>query len=154
METPFRALSFVNHEVITRDKMDQLQADYQWINDNTPRGRLYRDGGVLDYQLMLVAGKSLIRRNRKRDDQKVGVRFAKAFHPNCRPNVTTGVVADFQRQIFCTVHGPKGVNYPNYTGFEISVNIAADNKKQDVIKKNFYVHWSAMGYRKADMNDF
>lgn len=155
METPFRALTFVKGETITKDKMDQLQANYQWINDNTPRSRLFLStNNLLDTRMVVIGGRVLIRRSRKRDDATVGVRFGSAFAPECRPNVTTGINADFQRQIFCVVNGFRGLVVPDATGCQIQVNMAKYKGKKDIIKKNFYVHWSAIGYRTDDMNEF
>lgn len=155
METPYKAVSFAKHDIITRDTLDTLQQNYQWINENTPRGRFYRGGGVpTALNVVVVAGKKEIPQNKKRDWAVVPVRLGKSFAPSCSPSVTTGVVADFQRQIFCVVHGPQGVNYPTSEGFQISVNIASDKPKEDVIKKNFFVHWHALGFRTDDMNEF
>lgn len=155
METPYRAVSFAKHQIIDESTMDQLQSNNQWIHDNTPRGRYYRYGSTpKDTQTVLICGRALIRRNRKSDSARVGVRFGRAFHPTCRPSVTTGVVADFQRKIFCTVHGPEGINLPTSSGFEISINIAADRATQDSIRKSFWVHWAAFGFRRDDMNEF
>lgn len=153
--TPFKAMSFVKDDVVTKDSLDQMQANYQWINDNTPRGRFYRGNGEpLDVRTLVVSGRARIRKNKKDDTGKARVRFRKAFAPNCHPHVTTGIVSDFQRRIFCVVNGPGGVNYPNANGFEIKVNIAAEKKKNDKIQKEFWIHWHAFGYRTDDMNEF
>lgn len=157
METPYRAVSFVKHDIISRDQMDQIESNLQWINDNTPRGRLYqKNARVRSNLLVVLAGKKQINRNRKHSNAKATVKFGKAFDPTCQPNVTTGVCADFQRAIFCVVNGPNGINLPNSTGFEIQVNVQDDptTKKEEVIKKDFWVHWSAFGFRTDDMNDF
>lgn len=158
METPFRAVNFAQHDIISRDKMDQIQADLYWVYDNTPRGRLFRPNGDIlrDDLIVAIAGKKQINRNRKKSTAKASVKFGKAFAANCVPSVTTGVVADFQRNIFCVINGPKGKNLPDSTGFDISVAVQDDptTKKEDVIKKDFWVHWSAFGFRMDDMNEF
>jgi len=156
LETPYKAVSFVKHDIITRSTLDQLQQNYQWIHENTPRGKFYREQGEPKMtNVRLIAGKKEIGQNKKGDTATVRVNFGgKVFHPNCKPSITTGVVADFQRKIFCVVHGPAGINYPNADGFQITVNIASDNEKDDVIKKSFWVHWQALGFRTDDMNEF
>lgn len=154
METPYRAVTFEEHQIIDSSTMNQIQSNYQWINDNTPRGRFYRATTPLDTKTMLIAGRVLIARNKKSDSAKVSVRFGKAFDPTCRPSVTTGVVADYQRKIFCSAHGPDGVDLPNNTGFEISINIAEDKATQDFIRKSFWVHWAAFGYRTEAIHEF
>lgn len=157
METPYKAISFVKHEILSRDRLDQLQANYQWINDNTPRGRLFMPNRPAKNKLLvIIGGKRQINRDRKNARAKASVKFGRAFAPNCNPNVTTGIVADFQRHIFCVVNGPKGKALPDSTGFEIAVAVQDDptTKKTEVIKKDFFIHWSAFGYRTDDMNAF
>lgn len=145
METPYRAVSFSQHDPITKEEMDQLNANYQWIHDNTPVGLFYkRDSKPVQEMLVIVAGRALIKKHPKMDHAKVKVNLRKAFAPDCRPAVTTGLVTNSVKT-FCTVHGPKGANYPTATGFEISVE-KSYNGRDDKIKKPFYVHWMAMGY--------
>jgi hypothetical protein len=160
VETPYRSVSFKQHDTMTRDLMDQIQQDLQYINDNTPRGRLFRGTGkglkTQDTLLVVVCGKAKINRNRKKPDAHATVKFGAAFDPRCNPNVTTAVCADHQRNLFVVVNGPKGKNIPDSTGFEIYAVVQDDptTKKTDVIKKDFWVHWMAMGFRRDDMNEF
>ena len=155
MEDPYRAVSFVDGETITLDKMNQMETNLQWINDNTPRGRYYRaSGSPLDVRTIVVGGKALVKKNIKSDSAKVSVRFGRAFSSSCTPNVTVGICSDFQTKIFCVVNGPKGKLFPDATGFEIYVNIAADKATEDRIRKDFWIHWHAFGYRDDDMNEF
>lgn len=153
METPYRAVAFNTNDVLTRAKMDQLATNYQWIKDNTPRNIVFReDEPVVTDLTVIVGGYARINKNKKRDEQKVNVKFpANTFAPDCQPHVTTAVVSGFQRQIFCVCHGLGKKNLPDSTGFSLSVNIAADRKKEDKIKKDFFIHWHAHGYRTEDM---
>jgi len=145
---------------MTRDLMDQIQQNLQFIKDNTPRGRLFRrtsSGIVLkDNLLVVIAGKTKISRNRKSSTARATVKFGAAFDPVCSPNVTTAICADHQRTLFCQVNGPGGKNLPDHTGFEIYCSVQDDptTKKTDVIKKDFFVHWIAMGFRTDDLNEF
>lgn len=153
--TPFKAMEFKKNDVVTLDAMDQMQANYQWIMDNTPRGRFVRlSGEPQNERTVLLAGRARIKRDKKADTAVSRVRFGKAFAPSCRPHVTTGVVSDFQKRIFCVVNGPQGKNYPNANGFEVKVKIHAVKDKRDRIEKMFWVHWHAFGYRTDDMNEF
>lgn len=160
METPYREVSFKQHDIMTRDLIDQVEQNLQWIKDNTPRGRLFRktaSGIVLkDTLLIVVAGKTKINRNRKHPYASATVKFGLAFDPACSPNITTAICADHQRNLFCVINGPKGKKLPDSTGFDIHVAVQDDpkTKKVDSIKKDFWVHWIAMGYRTDDMNEF
>lgn len=160
METAYRAVTFKQHDTITRDLMDQVQQNLQYVNDNTPRGRIYSGTGssltTRDTLLVLVGGKTKINRNKKKATANATVKFGAAFAPTCNPSVTTGICADHQRTLFVTLVGPQGTRLPTATGFEIHAAIQDDpnTKKSEVIKKDFWVHWIAMGFRTDDMNEF
>lgn len=155
METPFRALSFKRGQVITDDDMEQLIANYQWVFDNHPRARYYRDPGkpTADTLAMVLGGRARIAKSKKEDTALVKVNFRKAFSPGCQPHVTTGVVSDLPRQIFCVVNGPAGKTYPNSSGFEIKV-VLHEGGAKDKIARSFFVDWIAYGYREANYVDF
>jgi hypothetical protein len=160
LETAYRSVSFKNHETMTRDLMDQIEQNLQYVKDNTPRGRLFKktNKGVIlkDDLLVIIAGKVKIPRNRKSSSARATVKFGAAFASNCTPNVTTAICADHQRTIFCIVNGPAGQTLPDHTGFEVHCSVQDDptTKKTDVIKKDFWVHWIAMGFRTDDLNEF
>lgn len=146
--TPFRTLGWAPHEVITRDKMEQLQSNYQWIADNRVRGRFYGNGqGKKTTDIILLAGKVRIPRNLKSDTATVSVSFGAAFSSECRPVVTTGVVSDGHVAIFCTVHGLGDMNIPDSRGMEVTINIKAELLQNDKISKEFFVDWHALGFR-------
>lgn len=154
METPYRAVNFSKHDPITRPDLNQVVANYQWINENTPAGRSHKPNEQsVDYYTLIIAGKARIGKRPKMDSARVKVKFGTGFAPNCKPAVTTGIVSQEQRSIHCVVNGLGQINYPTATGFEISVVIDATNPKQDHIKRDFFVHWSAMGYRAEDMRE-
>lgn len=153
--TPYRAVEFKRDDVITKTTLDQVQSNMQWINDNTPRGRFVRHNDeILDEKLVILAGRKRVRRMPKKDMANAKVRFGRAFSPRCSPHVTTSVVAEKQRRIFCIVNGPGGRLTVNSEGFEIKVNVAAEKKKNDKIKEPIWVHWHAFGYRTDDMDEF
>lgn len=160
METAYRSVGFKQHDTMTRDLMDQIQQNLQYIMDNTPRGRLYKktDAGIVlqDDLLVIIGGKVKLPRNRKSSTARATVKFGAAFDSGCVPNVTTAICADAQRTLFCVVNGPGGKTLPDHTGFEISCAVQDDptTKKSEVIKKDFFVHWIAMGFRTDDLDEF
>jgi len=160
LETAYRTVSFKQHDTMTRDLMDQVQQNLQYIKDNSPRGRLFKrtaQGVVLkDTLLVVVSGKTKIPRNRKKSTARATVKFGAAFDSSCHPNVTTAICADHQRNLFCIVNGPGGKTLPNHAGFEIYCAVQDDptTKKTEVIKKDFWVHWIAVGFRTDDLNEF
>lgn len=153
METPYKAVSFDKHDIVTRDVLDQLNNNTRWVQENTPRSRFYRD--LLEPSAengVLIGGMVKIAKNKKSDTATVNVSFPTAFAPDCTPAVTTAVVADFQTKIFCSVTGLDQSGYPSANGFKVIVDV--DSGKGVGIKKNFWVHWNAFGYRADDINEF
>lgn len=156
MITPFRAMSFKDNDVITKDDTDQMQNNLQWLNDNTPRGRLYReDGPSKDAKLVMICGRISIPKSKKDNMVIKRVRFGKAFSANSRPNVTTGIIADAPTEIFCVVNGLDGQVLPTAAGCEIKVHVPDKNTSDKwKISKPLHVHWQAFGFREDDMNEF
>lgn len=146
--TPYRAVSFEQDDILDEDSLDQLQANYQWIKDNTPRGRFFAASGrPSDTNILMVGGKTRIKHNRKSDSGKSVVRFGNAFASTSLPHVTTAIIATFQRKIHCTLGGIGKATYPNASGFEVYINIDAEKAKHDKMDKDVWVSWIAVGQR-------
>ena len=96
METPYKAISFEKHDVVTRPVLDQLNANYRWILENTPRGRFYRDNAEpRPENINMIAGKAVIKQNNTTSPRATsvgaspssGVVAAQAtYPPPVRPN--------------------------------------------------------------------
>lgn len=145
--TPFRIVNWSPNELLGQDKLDQMNANMQWLYDNSMRGYYTLPGGTRRVEgLRIAAGRVLITA-RKTDDASANVNFNNLFTSGCQPIVTTGIVANFgQPRIFCVINGLGTDIQPDNRGFQVYVNIAADLKKNDTIKKSFYVNWQALGY--------
>jgi hypothetical protein len=147
INTPYKALEFAKNDVITKDDVDQMQTNLQYIKDNTPRGRFIGPRKIHNSLNVLIAGRTPIRKNTKSRSAYVKVEFpARAFDPGCRPAITTGIVSDQTSKIFCVVNGPGGTDYPTATGFDISVVVSKDSAQNSIIR-DFWVDWHAYGYR-------
>lgn len=160
METPYRAIKFDQYDTITRDDVNQLGANLQWIHDNTPRGRMYRTVDDAPYaqeiRTVLLCGSVWVGKSKKEATVKRTVSFGKAFDPQCHPNVTTGIVSQGAGNVFCVVSGPNKKPLPDSTGCEIKVTAPdADGKikkKNWEIAKPILIHWQAFGYRAENEN--
>jgi hypothetical protein len=162
--TPYKFITLNKNDTITLDLFHQLAANYQWINDHTPRSRYTLEGRdpTRDAPL-IIAGRVHLKRPPKENFATARVRFPKGFHPNCRPHVTTAVVSDQQTRVHCVVAGPDGKPYPQATGFEVSVFIeppppqkgpkeplTAKQKRRlarKPVEKGVWVSWHAFGFR-------
>lgn len=147
--TPYKAVGFERDEIVTTDDFDQLQSNYQWINDNTPTARIYdNEGAPRELVPIIVAGRTLFTTsNSDKQTQRATINVAKAFGDKCHPHVTTGVVSAHQARVHCTVTGVGANNpLPGSKAFNIKINIAAEKPKNDKILKRIWVHWHAFGW--------
>jgi len=161
METPYRAVDFAEHEVITLETMNQISNNLQWIHDNTPRSRFFTEVDEVvtttDERMVILFGRINVGQSRKNSTVKKKVSFAKSFAPDCLPNVTTGVIARGAGNVFCVVNGPKGSVLPTARGCEIVVTAPhADDtikKRKWQIAKPIVINWQAYGIRSGELSD-
>ena len=142
----FKAINWTPNEKLAERKTDQLATNAQWLYDNTPRAIYTVPGGINRVEgVKMAAGRVIIPKKTKTDSASTRVSFGNFFTTSCQPIITTGIVADFQSRIFCTIHGI-GTLHPDNNGFVVGINIAAEIKRNDHIASSFYVAWQAMGY--------
>lgn len=143
--TPFRAVSWAPSELIGEDKMDQLAYNVNYLRDHKVGGLYTLPGGARREEgVRIAAGRVRIGRS-KDDSSSAGVRFGRFFSTGCEPIITTGIVAEGQRKIFCILNG-YGRLQPDHRGFQVHVNVMADAKRNDKIASAFYISWQALGY--------
>lgn len=142
----FKAVNWTPNELIGEAKSDQMAANAEWLYRNTPRAIYTLPGGLRRVEgVKVAAGRVIIGRRTRTDSATATVRFGNYFSTRCEPIITTGIVAEHQTRIFCTVNGIGRLN-PDNRGFNVEINIAAGLKKNDKIARSFYVAWQAMGY--------
>lgn len=142
----FKAVNWTPNELLAEAKTDQMSDNADYLFANTPRAVYTLPGGLRRAQgIKIASGRVLIAKTLKSDSASATVRFGNFFTANCDPIVTTGIVSEGQRKIFCVINGI-GQLQPDNTGFQVGVNIAAESKKTDKIATSFYVAWQAMGY--------
>ena len=143
MSTPFRAINFQPNQLLDESVMDQLASNQKWLFDNMPSA-LYEYNAIRRKEgVRIVAGRALIGAT-KDDNAKVDVRFGNYFSASCNPIVTTGTVSNGQRKFFITIEG-YGQLMPDNRGFRVTCWLAKE-LKTDVIRRNIYVTWQALGY--------
>lgn len=149
METPFKYQNFVTDAPLTTDDLDQVQTNLQYLFDNTPRGRLYKEGsGKSESEfLMVVCGREWIEKSKTEDTVVRKIKIGGGFSSKCRPNITTGVGSGGKYQVFCQVNGPGGTLLPDSNSFEIKVYVRPVKNEEWKIPKGFWVTWQAWGWR-------
>lgn len=147
--TPFRHISFDDHEPVTKEKLDQLQSNIQWIVDNTPVALSVDAAGNAGISSMIiVAGRATIPITNGRAATRVY--FDGAFDASATPIVTTGVISDNYKQLWVGVSGIGDIIAPDPRGFDIGVLTKEPSSKAP----NVTVHWIAMGKRSPDYDRF
>lgn len=160
--TQFKALDFQPNEVITRDKLDQMQDNLQWINDNTPRGRLFHGNARYESDLVIVSGRTLISRAKYKYVGAKSQYFGPWFEPGTAVNISTGVISDQKKQVFCVVNGLGNSPHPDYRGFAIYISITTLSARPKLVKgkrqrdkpdRPIYVSWMATGLKRGYKTD-
>ena len=143
--TPFKIIQWSPSDIITDDRLHNINSNLTWLHDKTPRGMYTLPGGARkDTNIKIAAGRVAIPAT-KSQNASASVRFGNFFSTGCQPIVTTGIVSDFQRKLFCAING-FGQLQPDHTGFQVFVNVAATLDKNDYIASTFYITWQALGY--------
>lgn len=142
----YRAVHWEPLDVISDEVMDRMSSNIQAIHDYTPRARW--SAGTLTHTqgIKISSGRHLIPKQ-KGNEATATVRFGGFFSGNCQPNITTGINARMQQNIYCTISGTPGAGLtPNNDGFVLHVQIAKEDGEKKKIARNIWVHWIAMGY--------
>lgn len=153
METPFRPQDITTNDVLTTEFVDQMQSNLQWLYENTPRGRWYYDEGIRDSGLVIKSGRIHIPRTKNKNTVLKSVAFHNDFSPKCRPNVTLGICASADKEIFAVVNGPNGKTLPTSDGFDIKVHVRAGSSDGWNIAKGLYIFWQAAGWKERELSD-
>lgn len=142
--TPFKVISWSPEQPITKDKLDAMVSNDNWLRDNMIRARYATIGDSRETGVRMLSGLATVRSS-KSASRTVNVNFGSFFSQSCKPVVTTGIVSKTQRQIFVTIDGPGSKPMPTRDGFQIHVMIGSNNKKKK-IKRDFFVSYLVMGF--------
>ncbi len=146
MAVPYSAVSWQPSEVITDEKMSQASDNVQWVKDNTPRGYYATTSGMKRSNGIVILGGIALITPREQSFAQVNVNFGSTFATGCEPVITIGLVNGFQTRVFHRLTG-RGRVKPDHTGFEATVQVAANIAENNKILSNIYVHYQALGYK-------
>lgn len=141
----FKVVSWSPNDPITDGKLDSMVSNDNWLKRNMVRGLYSAHSRRRDEGIRIASGLALIT-SRPQHHAVKQVGFGGFFSDGCRPIVTTGIVSKQQRRIWCTIDGIGEDLHPNRNGFQVHVVVSEQAKKDDKIKRNFYVSWVAVGY--------
>lgn len=141
MSTEFSNVVWQPLDLMTDDKMSQMDQNSQWIRDRLPLTH-YTHGVNRTQGIKIVSG---IKKIGSTAEPKVTVQvtFGNFFTVGCRPIITTGLVTRMDR-VFVTVAGI-GQLHPDNRGFTLQA--IGDQRESTVrIASDIFVNWTAIGY--------
>lgn len=149
--TPFRHIDFVEHEPVTKEKLDQFQSNVQWIVDNTPITLHVNDLGQSSISnLIVVGGRANLALTYGK--ASASILFNGAFDSSTKPVVTISVISDTYKHIWATQRGLDSSVFADARGFVVSV--AAQDTYTLNLHPTVYVDWMAIGQRSSTYERF
>lgn len=140
--TPYRPISWTDQS-LTKEKLQQMANNGQWLFENSPRMRYNYQGSVIkDSGLKVIAGKTAYA-STGRDWVDVPVYFGSFFSAACKPIVTATV--ESANRIDVKINGHDGVEI-DYRGFRghIWIDVIPGWVASPV--PNGWLHWQAVGF--------
>lgn len=145
----YRAITFEPLDLLSDYAMDQLTSNIQALHDYTPRASytVATQNIRREENVKLASGRVIIPKQGKKTEENAPVRFGGFFTPGCQPNVTLGINARAQQNIYAVFRGFQGTGLlPDHNGFQVHILIGEEKGEKAKIAQPFYVHWHAMGY--------
>lgn len=140
-ETAYKPISWQSLDLATTDKLQQMNANIDYLKDNTPRARLRGVGR--DTGIRILAGIAVIPRQKDSAGSQ-GVKFGEFFSTGCNPIITTGIITQ-ETRIHVTIRGLNSF-IPNEDGFVVHAQMDNPDAKKNKLDSKLYVHWQAIGY--------
>lgn len=142
--TPYRAVS-INDKSLTKEKLQQMVNNDQWLFENTPRVRYnYLEGGLVrDSGAKILAGKALFGASTN-DWTERTIYFGNFFSAACKPIVTVTVeVTNNSMRRYASVRGLNGSEIDN-RGF--LCHISTQEGKFWPVDAWGLIHYTAIGF--------
>lgn len=142
----FTPMTWEPLDLISDDKMDNLVNNIQWVNDNTPRAMYTSNTVTRKEGVKIASGRIIVPKKGKQHETSVEVNFPSFFTPGSSPNITTGINARSQQNIYAVFRGKPGTGLlPDNTGFQLDILMGQEDGEKRKIVQPFWVHWQAMG---------
>lgn len=142
----YRAIHWEPLDVISDESMNRMSANIQAIHDYTPRALWSEPGNRHNKSIKIASGRKMIP-SQKGSEATAEVNFGFFFSSGVKPNVTIGINAKQQQNLYCTFSGLPGTGLlPNSNGFLIHLQVAKEDGEKKKIARNVWIHWQAMGY--------
>lgn len=143
--TPYKPTSWSVGEQITREKLNQMTANDQWIFENQPNA-FYNAHGIKKTSGLKIMGGTVYVKAGKGKHYEVAAYFGNFFSVGCRPIVILTPVIQKQSRIHFAVRGLAGDNYPDHRGFTAVVDSDELTAKRNYFHYTINVQFLALGY--------
>lgn len=139
--TEFVAVNWNSNQLIDEDSLDQINANLNWLKNNTLTGQLQNATGFpTSTGLKILAGKTTVPGQGKVDVYE-NVYFAKAFTPNSSPTITaTAWCATHISPL--NIYGLDGQTVNDHRGFMVHMYSVVNG----AYTVNPVINWIAIGY--------
>lgn len=143
--TPYKPTSWGIGEQITREKLNLMTSNDQYLFENQPNAFYNAHGIKKTTGLKIMAGYTVIRSGKSRHYERE-VYFGNFFSVGCKPIIVTGLVIQKQSRIHCVLRGLRGEYWPDHRGFTAVVDTDEINPKTNYFHYGVNVQFLAIGY--------
>lgn len=144
--TAFKVVSWSPLDPITKDKLDAMVSNDNFLKDNMISGQYSRGSINRRTGLRVLTGIMPVPSHPKSGSYDKVVNLGTFFSQNCMPMITTGIYSQHHRKVFVTIDGPGNVKYPTSSSFAMHVRVEGAKAGAKINRKPFDIVWVAVGY--------
>lgn len=143
--TPYKPTSWSIGEAVSRDKLNQMTSNDQYIFENQPNA-FYNAHGIKKTSAIKIMAGYIWVGSGKSSHYERDVYFGNFFSVGCKPVITTAQVIQTQSRIHCVIRGLPGQYWPDHRGFRAVIDSDELNQKNNYFHYGCYVYFIAIGY--------
>lgn len=143
--TPYKPTSWSLGEQITREKLNQMTSNDQYLFENQPNAFYNAHGIKKTTGLKIMVGYTYLKGGRSRHHESQ-VFFGNFFSVGCLPIVITTPIIQKQSRIHHCVRGLPGTYWPDHRGFTAIIDTDEINPKTNYLYYGVNLQFVAVGY--------
>lgn len=141
--TPFKPVTWTT-DVVTKQKLQDMSNNDQWLFENMPRIRYSSSGITKDTGVKIISGKTIFTVTNTKQSV-TSVQFGSFFTIGSRPTVTFSIqgTGGHHHALQGVTQALAGRGEIDHTGFLVVISTASTNFN---ISQPGWIHWTAVGY--------
>lgn len=143
--TPYKPTSWGLGEQLTREKLNQMTSNDQYLFENQPNAFYNAHGIKKTTGLKIMVGYTYLKGGRSRHHESQ-VFFGNFFSVGCKPIVITTPIIQKQSRIHNCVRGLPGAYWPDHRGFTAVIDTDEINPKTNYLYYGVNLQFIAIGY--------